>query len=112
MFNTAYSIKLCKDILSQKRQSSFFLRMFKYYHNVILTSISFIDSGLPSGTFASIQQSKLTGKWVKVALIDCVNSILALPSSLPVCTIIEAAMNNLSMFNDVIGLFSDKGAFK
>ena len=61
------------------------------------------------GTFASIQQSKLTGKWKKAALIDCVNSILALPSSLPVCTIIDAVMNNLSMFND-IGLFNDKGA--
>ena len=34
---------------------------------------------------------------------------MALPSSLPGCTIIDAVMNNLYMFND-IGLFNDKGA--
>jgi hypothetical protein len=52
---------------------------------------------LPSGIFASFQQSTLAGKRQKAATINCVNSILAMLASQPVCTIIDAGMQYLSM---------------
>jgi hypothetical protein len=96
--------------LNSVRQSSFFLRIFKYYYDVILLCISFIDSGLPSGIFASFQRSTLAGKRQKAAKINCVNSILAVLASQPVCTIIDAGMQYLSSMLNNIGLVIDSGA--
>ena len=90
-------------------QSSFFFKNFQVLWCNILC-ISFIDSGLPSGIFASFQQSPLAGKRQKAASINCViNSILALLASQPVCTIIDASMQYLSMLNNM-GLVIDSGA--
>ena len=68
----------------------------------------FYRFGMPSGIFASFQQSTLAGKQHKAATINCVNSILVLLASQPVCTIIDAGIKYLSIFNN-IGLVIDSG---
>ena len=69
----------------------------------------FYRFGMPSGIFASFQKSTLAGKQHKAATINCVNSILNMLASQPVCTIIDVGMQYLSMLNN-IGLVIDSGA--
>ena len=98
---TSYSIKLCKDIFKSVKQSSFFLRIFKYYHEVIFLCNSSIDSGSPSRFFGSFQQSTFAGKRLKVVLIDCKLYFgLAIDST---GLHNHLRMNNLSMLSTATG---------
>ena len=95
------SIKFVSRYLKSARQCYFFLRIFKYYHEVIFLCNSSIDSGSPSGTFGSFQQSTFAGKRLKFVVVDCKLYFgLAIDST---GLHNHLRMNNLSMLSTATG---------